>query len=838
MLSDVLKSTYLQYKADTDAVASWLATTAKICGYAVDLLVNKDEQKPKQQSSGRLKGKARKLAREAAKDADAIGATPTERGPTYTITIKDFVSLAEWIAAFEKPPVRVPVGFARTIDRAISVRKDHGDQLSGKDEASDHRHNFFVGILEHVRDVLRPRMPAEYPRSDEANSAPSTKSSNRFEYLEVEEPSDEVFEVQGAAPASKQVAQPTYRAERESFSEAYLAFNLILEDLTRFRALISRSWQGYRQGMFDLVSVSVTTNTALGLARLLEEDAKILFEKHEGSEVMLQRYYLAACMACNEEESAKEQTDDEMNFRMYEVSSAFFLPTYLILEAFLRVIQPGSMPIMKPGFFGTYDPASDRSNKSAQEKFREDKAMLCGILPDFYIATYGPQHNILDDELTRGLRTAFETKKLPLWLVFAAQIYVDIHHILREDVSRGFEELQVLGKLFSMSIHANIKFHEALRVENWPRSNDTIVEQLLRQLGTTVGHDAVLQKKKSLRLSDDLCGEPFALLRSHPLQCGLYAYYFKIKYQDLGITFSNAWGSILYTFHLYNAVRQEKLLHSEWFDMDVIMSMQDDIFAGNRPVDFEAYLKRFYLSMGGSAVMFAKDRRKGKLPLSSSGPKGMLRELAPVALMFKDRYCEDPGRADLSEQDLQTIVSKSVWQEDEESRATSEMGLLSLSRTSKKGRGVQTGAAKTRRPPRAVELLESLRNTLQAEKLELDFDYLLMHRNCWKLLRAIQQDLDPKLREMYGPGYLEKENQLTFVVGYIFMAATETKRLGAMIAKKSDVVTSKLLAQAASVMDAYIEKHGKVVSLVMKNVLGVEIEFEEDSEDEAVVETG
>jgi hypothetical protein len=38
---DFLKSSYKQYKEDTDAVATWLATTAKKCGYAVDLLVNK-----------------------------------------------------------------------------------------------------------------------------------------------------------------------------------------------------------------------------------------------------------------------------------------------------------------------------------------------------------------------------------------------------------------------------------------------------------------------------------------------------------------------------------------------------------------------------------------------------------------------------------------------------------------------------------------------------------------------------------------------------------------------------------------------------------------------------
>lgn len=49
MHSDLLTSSYLQYKADTDAVASWLARTAKKLGYSSDLVVSeKPEQKQQQ----------------------------------------------------------------------------------------------------------------------------------------------------------------------------------------------------------------------------------------------------------------------------------------------------------------------------------------------------------------------------------------------------------------------------------------------------------------------------------------------------------------------------------------------------------------------------------------------------------------------------------------------------------------------------------------------------------------------------------------------------------------------------------------------------------------------
>ncbi|EFW14313.1 conserved hypothetical protein [Coccidioides posadasii str. Silveira] len=66
MVSDFLTSSYLQYKADTNAVASWLATTARKCGYTLGTPTASPEPASTDnlhQPSKRLKGKARKQAR-------------------------------------------------------------------------------------------------------------------------------------------------------------------------------------------------------------------------------------------------------------------------------------------------------------------------------------------------------------------------------------------------------------------------------------------------------------------------------------------------------------------------------------------------------------------------------------------------------------------------------------------------------------------------------------------------------------------------------------------------------------------------------------------------------
>lgn len=69
--------------------------------------------------------------------------------------------MADWIASHNKPPVRVPRTFVDCLTRAISVRRSHGEAVPRTDEKSDETHGHFIGILEHVRDVLRPRMPSE-----------------------------------------------------------------------------------------------------------------------------------------------------------------------------------------------------------------------------------------------------------------------------------------------------------------------------------------------------------------------------------------------------------------------------------------------------------------------------------------------------------------------------------------------------------------------------------------------------------------------------------------------------------------------------------------------------
>jgi hypothetical protein len=196
-----------------------------------------------------------------------------------------------------------------------------------------------------------------------------------------------------------------------------------------------------------------------------------------------------------------------------------------------------------------------------------------------------------------------------------------------------------------------------------------------------VMNDPIQEVKKRFKRP---VGEEFSLMRQHPIWCGLFQYNLKVMQHEIGITLAGAWGSIMYTGHLYNAVRREKLLNKGWADMDLVMAMQGpgSFFVGDRPDTPEDYLKKFALSMGYSASAFAKNKRKGQLEASKKGPRG-LSYLAPVYFMFKERYSEAPGRMELTLQDVEKILDASGWEEDTEDNSE-DMLVLTKKKSDKK----------------------------------------------------------------------------------------------------------------------------------------------------------
>ena len=732
--------------------------------------------------------------------------------------------MAEFIAALIDPPVEVPRQLAALLDLTILLRQSYSDDLNDiladtRDKKnSNERHAFFLGILKNVRSILSPRLP----KMQTPVKKPKTINQifNMFEHLELEEAS-EAFE---KAPDAAPVTEPIYKAERPNdLEEDFFALYLLLHDLSKLRTEVSHAWAGYKQGGHDLIAASITTNTAVDLARSMTEDLKTTFAKHGGAIRMLQIYYVSQCVAAGTSEAQKQRPGDDMNFAMYKVADALMWPAFVLLDAFCSMHKINPHPEMKSGFYGTYNPSSNRASKSDRDKFLEDKILLLEMLPEFYFhcRTTKPNPPPVEDELTRGLRKMFETKEVTLPLAFATTLFLDIHHMLRAEVDHGFERLTDATHFVIGDIEEEFKFHQDIKMDTWPKQNDEAMQHFVDTIEFWVHKDQ--QREIVPRLKRINIPQPFHLYRKHPWSCGLWKYWVQMQFHEFAIAFVNAWGSVMSCVHLYNAVQGGKTQAMMWKDLDIVIGLQEPktFFIGEAPATPDECLKRFALAMGASAANLARSTRtKRGLTLSKKGPKG-LKELGATLQTFRSRICDANGPKDVRAEDVQKVLEKGSWDYDLDDDDRAQMVYKDIGEAPKKAPVKQLTVAK------CVGLIRDL---LHAEIIEIAFDYLRLHRQCWRLLRIVKDACRDDLVRMYGPDYMQKESELPFVVGYVLMTATGSQQLGELLkAKQPGVqVTSKVLTEARRVVEGMVESGagGLIVEQILPRALNLHINFE------------
>jgi hypothetical protein len=785
-----------------DSIAQWLASTAKKHGYVSS------------------KGKG------GAKTASA-----SQGRATYTIAIKEWVALAEFIVG-KTPAVIVPVKLATLLDATISLRQSYSGEVSdvlddsSEKRDSDDKHAFFLKVLKKVRDILKPRLPKDRVQTP----VPKTTAEivNMFENLDLEEPSEAFEQAPDIAPSSS--PEPIYKAERQNdLSESFFALCLLLHDFSRLRTEVSVAWGRYKIGALDLLAASVMTNTAVDLARSMTDDLKSMCDKHGGALRMVQIYYAAQCLAAGMSDEHRARPGDDMNFTTFDIAEANFIPAISLLEAFCNVLKVNPTPEMKKGIYGVYQPHSKRSSMSNRDKFKEDKILLLEMLPEFfyYCRTTEPANSRppVEDELSRGIRTMFKTKEVTLPLAFAVTLFLDIHHMLRDQAALGFDRLNDLTHFVQVDIEEELKFHDGINIETWPEDNDKVVQQFVDTLQFWCHEDQQLICAKKLKRVN--VPEPFQLYRKHPWLCGIWKYYVQMRFHEISVVFVNAWGSVISCAHLYNAVGGGKTRDTMWKDLDVLIPLQGEktFFIGDAPTKPDDCLNRFALAMGASAANLAKSTRKKKgLIHSKRGPKG-LKELGPVLQTFKGRFCDGNGQTELRADDVQKVLECATWEYDlNEDGQVDEVY---------KDTDVAPKRKTTTHLP-AAKLLGIMRDVIHAEMIEVSYDYLRLHRQCWRLLRVVKTQCCDDLIKIYGPDYMVKESELPFIVGYVLMSASKTQELGEILKARlpGQQVTSKVLEDATEVVKSMLDSGAGalIVDQILPKALGLQIDFEFEEE--------
>ena len=292
----------------------------------------------------------------------------------------------------------------------------------------------------------------------------------------------------------------------------------------------------------------------------------------------------------------------------------------------------------------------------------EDQIILLEILPVFCVLGQARHGLFALDELTKGLGNLYRTKEIPLWLVFSAQIFLDITHILRESIGDTYVQIKRTAIVTKISMSRIME--SPSHTVNWPKQNQEHTKnvwEFAQDWIMTDGIDRLSQGfySESFPSYDH---EPYGLLKNHPLLCGTIESSLRLSVRETGIHLSMAWGSILYVGHLYNALRQARVIDLEWPDMDLFITIHSakTLFVGDLPTTVEDCMKRYDLMMGMGVENFAKnkrDRRAAKVIHSKAGPRDWQSD-SPVIHTIKERYLTQRGSIAWSVQNIEAIMSE------------------------------------------------------------------------------------------------------------------------------------------------------------------------------------
>ena len=295
----------------------------------------------------------------------------------------------------------------------------------------------------------------------------------------------------------------------------------------------------------------------------------------------------------------------------------------------------------------------------------EDKIILMERLPVFCVLGQAKHELFALDELTKGLATLYRTKEIPLWLVFATQIFLDITHVLRGSIGEAY--VQVKRTTIITKINTSRIMDSLVHSVNWTKQNQEHTKELWDFAQDWIMTDDIDKLSEAFYSTSfsDYEREPYGFLRSHPLLSGTIEISLRLALRETGIHLSMAWGSILYVGHLYNALRQAHIIDLGWPDMDIFIEIHSakTLFIGNLPTTIEDCKKRYDLMMGVAVENFAKNkknRRSGKV-YSKAGPRDWQADL-PIVHTIQERYLTQRGSIAGSVQNIEAILNEANQQ--------------------------------------------------------------------------------------------------------------------------------------------------------------------------------
>ncbi|KAK7977359.1 hypothetical protein PG996_003424 [Apiospora saccharicola] len=628
-----LLATYRQYKKDTESIAGWLAENATKRGFK---LGNTPKPGNTSTTSGRLKGKARKQARND-KEAGV-------KHPKHTVKVSEFVSLAEFIASLATKP-DIPQALGNLFERAVKARRECTEwyKKHGHDALSDKRHEHFTSILVDAWNTLLPFQTVnKTERRTESKARPEKNKRkevnttlpflNRFSGLQVEdttadEPtapesqqdfdSDASFELPGITPATIE------KDEEEIEVDFFFAIHDFLNDINKLRRGMKQLWSEYTSEEMELSVVSLLTNVTIHLVRRAEQTLDLCVQrpaKYPASEFPVWTFP-ALFMRMQHQDDPQVQ---ELSLRDFVMPSTWIMSwecehadfcMWTVYNAVKhrvseledsvkiqsnREVSAGQTPL----WLLAYHESEDLGSKMYQR--------IQKMLAAFQVTSVRFKDSFAQDEITRGIFEIFRSGTLPVWAIFGIQTLLDTQDILHEAKSKQpLEELQLhtrnMLKTMDLYEHGDNPFGKDAKDHSCTKH---VRETSLKEIKELVLEDGFRHRVHRMLLEDGFIEEEIAIrdnmqeeyhfLKRHPLRCGLLKYFLYFRVHCAGVCFEEYWSGLNSLIHVYAACRR---LHPDdpvWPDMEFFLHNQDvnHLFVGGLPKSDGEALRKIVLAFG------------------------------------------------------------------------------------------------------------------------------------------------------------------------------------------------------------------------------------------------
>lgn len=823
MLPESLKSSYAQYKDDTDRFATWLLAAAEKCGHQSNLGLAGDPANSTNNST-KANGKAKSKS------------TPT-LPLKYKATVSELRTLGEVVA---KSSLRIPDTILAVARRAVTLRKHATLWFLGKgNSASNKRHNHFVRVLEEICESLEWRTKEPSPNAgsnpSSATATPANSKTdahmqaadeawvNHFAALTVEDPED----ILESSDSSKQLVKvevvqdddvdhkdPEQIHQSHAFFRAFCLFR----DLNNMRDFILQTWEEYRDNKLDLMTASVVTDTALQLAQAAIEELvrdPSMFPEFQGDEMALQSMlYDLTCMARGQYGDASVELDLPFNIHAADTANWFFVIPQILLVSFVPVMENVDQPDFIKGYFGVIDKKADRSRMSVGERLQEDKILLLEILPEFCLMkTHGLKWPVRD-EITCGFIEFAKAKRPKLWHCFAAQILLDIYHTTRLNPAGPWNDLRMAGLRSSKTI-TDFKALSATHPKPafWPKEGDQEIDNIQKCIDACIKRDpqlALWHYQMSIQTHDE-----YFFYKKNPILCGLLMFQLTSRMQIIGQGLVNQWYDVQQMAFLYNLVQKVPNETLEWPDIEAFISIHGEnrIFVGDRPKNAAESLNRLEAATGISSVTrFARDARRTRNWHLPDGKRNRLLEpTTKVTNMFRDSYGKSQQTRNIANADFGKLLDE----------------LTNTSPTAKKGTKKGKKGQSLANPEElllnkwtskhslgALQFLALVRTKLHEEEPAFMFNYFGMHQRSVEMLRRIRDKEHHKFVQYFTAGYMPNDSWISNLVILIHHvargSAAASRELGLASDRNGNTAVSRIIMSCGDVMREYLETKGDV----------------------------